>query len=106
MSPDRQRAKTAPANGVNNHAEARATAHRVAPVVDPNCILTIDQARHVLGLAKGCLPREVRLGRLRVSRRAGRHFVLGRWLLEWIEGGELRRDKRTAGEDGKGGAQP
>jgi hypothetical protein len=31
----------------------------------------------------------VREGRLRIARRAGRYYILGRWLLEWLEGGEL-----------------
>jgi hypothetical protein len=42
-------------------------------------------------LAKNCLPREIRLGRLRVAKRAGKYMILGKWLLEWIEGGELSR---------------
>ena len=75
--------------------EARAPARRAAPVIDPRTVYSLDQARHVLGLAKGCLPREIRLGRLRVSKRAGRYLILGAWLLEWIESGELSRPPRS-----------
>lgn len=60
-------------------------------VIHKNSVYTISQAAAYLGLAKGTLPREVRLGRLRVSKRAGRYFVLGEWLLMWLETGEIRR---------------
>ena len=30
-----------------------------------------------------------------VAKRAGRYFILGRWLIEWIEGGELKRRRPT-----------
>jgi hypothetical protein len=35
--------------------------------------------------------REVRLGRLRMSKRCGRHYCLGKWILQWLESGELKR---------------
>jgi hypothetical protein len=44
-----------------------------------------------LGLSKNTLRREVRLGRLRMSKRAGRNYFLGEWLLEWIRAGEIKR---------------
>lgn len=62
-----------------------------APVIAAKAVFTIEQARFVLQLAKGCLPREIRLGRLRVSKRAGKYLILGEWLLEWIEAGEMPR---------------
>jgi hypothetical protein len=34
------------------------------------------------------LPREIRLGRLRTSKRAGKYLILGGWLLQWIADGE------------------
>jgi hypothetical protein len=60
-----------------------------APVIHPNAVYSLELARNVLQLAKNCLPREIRLGRLRVSKRAGKYLILGAWLLEWIEAGEL-----------------
>jgi hypothetical protein len=67
-------------------------APQVAPhVTHENAVYGLDSARAALGLAKGCLPREIRLGRLRVAKRAGKYFLLGKWLLAWIESGELRR---------------
>jgi hypothetical protein len=59
--------------------------------ITPNTVLTIDEARQALGLAKGCLPREIRLGRLRASKRAGRYWLRGIWILEWLDAGEVRR---------------
>jgi hypothetical protein len=67
------------------------------PVIDPRAVFTIPTATRTLELARNCLPREARLGRLRVAKRAGRYFILGAWLLEWIEGGELRRHPAPAG---------
>jgi hypothetical protein len=61
------------------------------PIIDPRAVLTIEQARVALHLAKNCLPREIRLGRLRVAKRAGKYLILGEWLLEWIKAGELPR---------------
>lgn len=67
---------------------------QAAPILHPRAVYSLDQARVALGLAKGCLPREARLGRLRVSRRGGRYFTTGAWLLEWLESGELKRRRR------------
>jgi hypothetical protein len=76
---------------------ARSTPGRAAPAALPpphviieTAVYTTDQARAALGLRKATLRREIRLGRLRVSRRAGRYFTLGSWLLEWIRAGEKR----------------
>lgn len=71
---------------------------KVAPVIDPRAVYTLGSGRAALGLAKGCLPREIRQGRLRAAKRAGRYLILGAWLLEWIETGEVKRPRRTSGE--------
>ncbi len=70
----------------------RATAARersAAPVrvIDPNAVFRLDELRAVLGLPRTTLKREVRAGRLRVTRRAGCYWVLGSWLLEYFESG-------------------
>jgi hypothetical protein len=57
----------------------------------PGAVYSLAAAREALGLKKETLPREARLGRLRVTKRAGRYYVLGAWLIEWLEGGEVRR---------------
>jgi hypothetical protein len=69
-------------------------------VIDPNGVYFGDDAQRICRLKRSTIRREVREGRLRVSKRAGRYFILGRWLLEWIEQGELRR--RTAAANGEG----
>jgi len=72
-----------------------ASTPRIRPhVIVPDAVYTLTTANAALGLARNCLPREIRLGRLRVSRRAGRYFILGRWLLAWIEAGEVVRQER------------
>jgi hypothetical protein len=64
------------------------------PVLDPCAVFTRLSATAVLGLKPSTLATEIRKGRLRVSRRAGRYFILGRWLLEWIVAGERKRSSR------------
>jgi hypothetical protein len=60
-------------------------------VIDPHAVYGVDDAIGIFRLRKSTVRREIREGRLRVSKRAGRYYLLGKWLIEWIEGGELRR---------------
>jgi hypothetical protein len=46
---------------------------------------------HGLGLRCSTILWEIRLGRLRAAKRAGRVFIFGRWILEWLADGELRK---------------
>jgi hypothetical protein len=64
-------------------------------VINPCAVYDLQSARTALGLAKATLGREIRLGRLRVAKRAGKYLLLGSWLLTWIEEGEVRRRKAT-----------
>ncbi len=68
------------------------------PEVRPLAVYTLDSAAALLGLAPTCLPRAVRAGQLRVSRRGGRYFVLGKWLIEWLEGGTRTRRRPVPSE--------
>jgi hypothetical protein len=34
---------------------------------------------------------------LRIAKRAGKYYILGKWLIEWIEGGEVRRRSTERG---------
>jgi hypothetical protein len=65
------------------------------------------QARELLGLKKHTLSREVREGRLRVSRRAGRNYLLGTWLWQWLVEGEIKRRRHSPvpGPSGNGHAE-
>jgi hypothetical protein len=71
-------------------------------VIDPHAVYDVPTAAHCLGLAKNCLPREIRLGRLRVAKRAGRYLVTGLWLLEWIQRGEVTRHRGKAAAENCG----
>jgi hypothetical protein len=63
-------------------------------------VYTLAAAAEALGLRTNTLPREVRLKRLRASKRGGRYYILGSWLLEWIETGEVRH--AVPDRDGEG----
>jgi hypothetical protein len=77
----------------NNQASPSALGKNEAPVIRKNAVYNLDQARDTLRLARATLGREIRLGRLRVAKRAGKYLILGSWLLEWIKAGELRRHR-------------
>lgn len=63
--------------------------------ITPDQVYDLVSARAALGLPKNTLPREIRLGRLRVSKRAGRYFILGQWLMEWLRDGEICKRVRA-----------
>jgi hypothetical protein len=73
---------------------ATPAAERAGPLltIHPTDVFTLAGARAALHLTKTTIRREVREGRLRISCRAGRRWLLGRWLIEWLEGGELPRE--------------
>jgi hypothetical protein len=60
-------------------------------VIHPNAVYGRDDLRIVLHLRKSTLGREIREKRLRVSKRAGRYFILGSWVLEWLRAGEITK---------------
>jgi len=61
------------------------------PTILPGSVFTLASLTEQLGLKRGTLPREIRNRRLRAAKRAGRYFVLGEWVLEWLAGGEVKR---------------
>jgi hypothetical protein len=92
---ERLRASTAatpPPNG--SPANGAAAAQPPARSIPDDAIHSLTEWTRILGLAPHCLKREVRLGRLRASKRAGRLWSLGRWLREWLEAGEVKRQPR------------
>ena len=68
--------------------------------INPRHVYTLDSLTKTLGLRPGTLPRELRLGRLRYSKRAGKVWILGEWVLTWLQGGEVRR--KRAGMEANG----
>jgi hypothetical protein len=71
--------------------------------IPKDAVFALDELRQVLGLKKGCLPREARLGRLRVSRRAGKSWTTGAWVRAWLEAGEVHRREKPAKANGTSG---
>jgi hypothetical protein len=64
-------------------------------------VYLVETFQRIFHLRSSTLRRELREGRLRVSKRAGRYFILGSWILEWLEAGELKPRKKATG-DGRG----
>src|SRR5437764_753530 len=62
-------------------------------VLNPHAVGTLAEWQAILGLPQHTLRREARLGRLRTSRRAGKLWATGAWLREWIESGEVCRQR-------------
>jgi excisionase family DNA binding protein len=70
-------------------------------LIEPTAVYSVAEAQAVLRLKNSTIRRELREGRLRVSKRAGRHYLLGEWLLEWLRGGEIKRRRQDyAGANG------
>jgi hypothetical protein len=72
-------------------ASAELVATPAPHIVEAAAVYSLAAAAKALGLRKNSLPREIRAGRLQVSRRCGRYFIVGKWLLEWLERGKVRR---------------
>jgi hypothetical protein len=54
-------------------------------IVHENAVYSIEEFRQLFRLKQSTVRREVKLGRLRIAKRAGRYFLLGRWILHWLE---------------------
>jgi hypothetical protein len=67
--------------------------------INPNECYSIAAFQKALGLAASTARREHREGRLRVGRRGGKNYILGKWIWEWLEKGELHRRKDRGGPD-------
>ena len=66
------------------------------PIVDPHAVFFLDQFVRTFRLRDTTVRREWKEGRLRLAKRAGRIFILGRWALEWLESGEAKPKARTS----------
>jgi hypothetical protein len=54
-------------------------------------VYSVPELAELLSVKPNTLPREIRLRRLRAAKRAGRYFILGAWVLEWLRAGEIRK---------------
>jgi hypothetical protein len=80
-----------PAEPAGSRAVEPASVH----TIEPTGLYLLEDAIRIFRLRKSTIRRELREGRLRVSKRAGRYYLLGRWLIEWIEGGEMKRTEQA-----------
>ena len=64
-------------------------------LIHPHAVYSVQALMTALGIPRSCIGREVRLGRLRMSRRAGKYYCVGEWLLEWLRSGEIKPRRRT-----------
>jgi hypothetical protein len=64
--------------------------------IRPTTVYTLESATKALGLNRTTVRREIMQGRLSRAHRAGRVYILGKWLLEWLEAGEVRRQDKAA----------
>ena len=69
----------------------------ILPALDirPEGIYLPAQVRAALNLRASSLRSEWRAGRLRIIRRCGRNYLLGRDVLKWLDGGEVPAPKST-----------
>jgi hypothetical protein len=69
-------------------------------VVSPDAVYTVGEFQAALKLTRSTVRREVKAKRLRVAKRAGKYFLLGKWILEWLEGGEHQPKAQPADRNG------
>jgi hypothetical protein len=79
-----------------SHASSNGKASPLTPVLpvlplDPNGVYLPRQVIAALGLRVSSLRHEWRQGRLRIIKRCNKNFLLGKDVLAWLDGGELRR---------------
>lgn len=63
------------------------------PIVHRRSVYRLGQLQAVLGLRPSSLKREIRLGRLIVSKRCGTYFIVGESVLSWLRAGEVHRQR-------------
>jgi hypothetical protein len=67
----------------------------IAPAlaIRPDDVFLPSQIQDALCLRASSLRSEWRSGRLRVVRRCGRNYLIGKDVLAWLDGGELKRKR-------------
>lgn len=76
----------------------------ILPALDirPDGVYLTAQIREALGLRSSSLRTEWRRGRLRIVRRCGKNYVLGKDVLAWLDGGEVPSPATRQGESRTG----
>lgn len=74
--------------------------------INAGAVYTPPALAELLGANVEAILRDVRAGKLRSSRRCGKRFILGAWVVQWLSEGEQARRGRPAraGFDVQGGS--
>jgi hypothetical protein len=70
--------------------------------IKPTEVFDAEGLREALGLNANTLAREVRKQRLRVCKKAKRHFFIGQDVLAWLRAGEVIRERESVAVGGNG----
>jgi hypothetical protein len=65
-----------------------------SPSIHPNAVYDPQSVAAALELPEAIIDHDIDLGKLRCSKRAGRHFIIGQWLLDWVEAAELKNGQQ------------
>jgi len=65
-------------------------------IIHPTAVYFVDQAQKILRLKESTIRREVRAGRLQIAKRAGRYYLLGAWIISWLQAGAIQRRRPLA----------
>jgi hypothetical protein len=84
----------------NGRPPAEPPRQAAAPfAIDPNTAYRPEHIEAGLGIPLSGIMRDIRGGKLKASKRRGRLFILGAWVLAWLEDGEVRRRRHSAVQD-------
>jgi hypothetical protein len=73
----------------NGHSAPPTTPVLPALDIKPDAVYRPADVNRALGLRASSLRTEWRRGRLRIVRRCGKNYLIGRDILAWLDGGEL-----------------
>lgn len=74
--------------------ETRAEAVGEVPVISPRAVYSPGQIQKLLGLRRTSIYTEIKKRRLQRSLRCGKVFILGAWVIRWLEEGRVSRTPR------------
>jgi hypothetical protein len=91
VKPFRSRVSGAERMGTTRTGATRAQTYHT---IHPTTVYTLPEATAALTAKTHTLVREIRMRRLRASKRGGRYYLLGEWLIEWLRAGEVKKPAR------------
>lgn len=57
-------------------------------IIEPHHVHTLESAAKSLGVSRVLISREIKRGHLRFAVRGRSVYIMGQWLLEWVQKGE------------------